>query len=206
MRETHPRPRSFLFDHIPKTTGTTLRAVFSELLDAEQVSPPVTGRSDLWAMRHSEPYLSNFMTNHFSLKHSRAATAGPAALNAAKQVLRSYDCVGLHEELNRFVEHFCRTYGFTAPATLPNSRLRSSRRCKPKRRPRSLRSQRTRSSSLRGCRQPMARGVSRRALRWIESIMSHRICRRAPPQGGDFRRSRGGNCRSWHLWGAIAES
>jgi hypothetical protein len=193
IRETRTEPKSFLFDHIPKTAGTSLRAVFSDLLGADQVSPPVTGRSELWAIRrlqryqmiighfvpvpldvrvrerimltvlrhpvdralsgyfylrhhvdeavggmaarlarqydipdclaamkdHGERYLSNFMTNHFSLKHSRAVGDQKDILNAAKQVLRSYDCVGLYEELNGFVAHFCRTYGFAAPGTLP---------------------------------------------------------------------------------------
>lgn len=53
----------FLFDHIPKTGGTSMRAVFDHIFGPDQVSPHVYGRSEAWALHRFSEY--KVIAGHF---------------------------------------------------------------------------------------------------------------------------------------------
>lgn len=73
----------YLFDHIPKTGGTTFRAVLENIFGERNVSPWVSGRSELWA---SERYADcTVVSGHF---HSPIPTAGTAKGRARLTILR----------------------------------------------------------------------------------------------------------------------
>jgi hypothetical protein len=48
--------RKFLFDHLPKTGGTAFRTVLEQIFGETNVSPWVSGRSELWAARRYADY------------------------------------------------------------------------------------------------------------------------------------------------------
>ena len=55
--------RKFLFDHLPKTGGTAFRIVLESIFGTENVSPWVSGRSELWAAQRFADYA--VITGHF---------------------------------------------------------------------------------------------------------------------------------------------
>ena len=57
-------PPSFIFDHLQKTGGTTMRAVFEQLFGRAAVSPNVIGRSARWAAQHYAQY--RVIIGHFA--------------------------------------------------------------------------------------------------------------------------------------------
>lgn len=58
-----PKETTFVFDHIPKTGGTALRAVFEEIFGAGKISPHVSTRSESWARQNFSSY--RMVTGHF---------------------------------------------------------------------------------------------------------------------------------------------
>jgi hypothetical protein len=53
----------YIFDHIPKTGGTALRTNFEQIFGPENVSPWISGRSELWAERRFSHF--KMITGHF---------------------------------------------------------------------------------------------------------------------------------------------
>jgi hypothetical protein len=54
---------TFIFDHIPKTGGSAFKSVLEQIFGAENVSPAVSGRSELWAEQKYAGY--RVITGHF---------------------------------------------------------------------------------------------------------------------------------------------
>lgn len=77
------RTRAFLFDHIPKTGGTAFRAILAQIVGKENVSPWVSGRSELWAQQKYSSY--PVISGHF---HSPIPVIAPANQRARLTMLR----------------------------------------------------------------------------------------------------------------------
>lgn len=62
-RECPAAKSGFIFDHLPKTGGTALRAAFDQIFGASGVSPPVLGRTERWAEERFFQY--RMIVGHF---------------------------------------------------------------------------------------------------------------------------------------------
>jgi hypothetical protein len=62
-RRNKASDRKFIFDHVPKTGGTAFKTVLEQIFGVENVSPVVSGRSELWAEQTYADY--RVITGHF---------------------------------------------------------------------------------------------------------------------------------------------
>jgi len=75
--------RTFVFDHIPKTGGSAFKTVLEQIFGVENISPAVSGRSELWAEQKYADY--PVITGHF---HSPIPMGGAHRERARITILR----------------------------------------------------------------------------------------------------------------------